>query len=1003
MRLLNAVTLQLEAFPNATSPKTPPYAILSHTWGDEGEEVQYHHLMSRDAQHHIQKSAKLQGLCEHARSNNQRYVWVDSCCINQTSSAELTEAINSMFRWYKEAEVCYTYIADVTVADGDNESQVHAKLERSRWFTRGWTLQELLAPEKLHFFDSKWRFLGTKGTLCDVVESATGISHEYLQCNRPISTASVGQRMSWAARRVTTKDEDMAYCLLGIFDVNMPAIPGEGRERAFRRLQKEILEQIIDDDSILAWDWTTDGPPTPSIPVGFLAPSPAAFINCQDIVARPNAGKLKLSPGVVQLPLRIHSASEDKLYGILSSGHENNSQHVVGVPLMKSTRISGGYARPKGGRSLLIPRTTIDFASPEELIELSIVDEDVPAVSSHTGYWILARVPPGGDFARPQKETVEPSDRYDENKGSINVGILRDSESPSITFVRYNRVAAVPTPTASDFIVALEPKSRPEAQEEDTKPTLHCSIMRCDRSTTLKDVAGAFSNFRQSAQGCQAAGDGQVTMMVMAQLAPSGKTFVLQPQIVVKPTAVGICATTQLALSRVKTHTSNFESQVKKWQREVSSLEEHRLLLASDRQRAQNRLTELEETVRQLEEQLRATEAKVAETKAEIEGIDSSDVQASEEQSSQHQTLLNLRHRFSSKLGQVNHRALDKLTTAMMEEDDLHLSPECSLASYGYTSAVESVSRLGLPAPTSKEGRTTLCFAASAGHLDIVRLLLARGYGDPQSVDNHGRTAVQYAAWAGRTAIVEALVDWHQTKPDLDGLTRPDRDGVTPLITAAYHGNTATIAALLKLPPEFDKLRYLRVKDKISVYTALEYAAGLGHTSIVEMLLVAEKDASGASFDPGDNNGNKMLASALASAIARGQLDMVKLLLPRMSEEGLEGENVLSALRTAKYRGHESVVDFVKDKIPGFAQFQTKTPVSAGELSAVDEGRKEARDSVPTSITRRKHSGDGSNQERFFSPTTMPGRERAGVLEGVNGRDISSNMGKRFLQRLSRK
>ncbi|KAJ0301670.1 hypothetical protein COL516b_007646 [Colletotrichum fioriniae] len=245
MRLLNVETRKLQEF----VVNIPRYAILSHTWGDD--EVTFQDL---DRPDHTNKRGyvKIDGTCCLAARDGIKWVWVDTCCIDKTSSTELSEAINSMYQWYNESSTCYAYLEDVQ--QGDDPSSFDSQFCDSRWFTRGWTLQELLAPKTVEFFDAAWKNLGTRSSLAPKIESITSIPTDFLERNEEypaIHSAKIAMRMSWAARRQTTRVEDIAYSLLGIFDVNMPLLYGEG-ERAFERLQIEIMKQSSD-DSILAW------------------------------------------------------------------------------------------------------------------------------------------------------------------------------------------------------------------------------------------------------------------------------------------------------------------------------------------------------------------------------------------------------------------------------------------------------------------------------------------------------------------------------------------------------------------------------------------------------------------------------------------------------------------------------------------------------------------------------------------------------------------------------
>jgi hypothetical protein len=220
----------------------PPYAILSHTWGTNDEEVTFKDLTEGTGNNKAGYD-KIEFCGKQAASDGLQYFWVDTCCIDKSSSAELTEAINSMFRWYRNAAKCYVYLSDVSTPGHDENDHLPRStwklaFRKSRWFTRGWTLQELIAPTLVEFFSLEGKRLGDKSSMEQQVHEITGIAIHALRGN-PLSDFSVADRMSWAAKRRTTREEDEAYCLLGIFDIHMPLIYGEG-EKAFIRLKKEI-------------------------------------------------------------------------------------------------------------------------------------------------------------------------------------------------------------------------------------------------------------------------------------------------------------------------------------------------------------------------------------------------------------------------------------------------------------------------------------------------------------------------------------------------------------------------------------------------------------------------------------------------------------------------------------------------------------------------------------------------------------------------------------------
>ena len=272
MRLLNTSTLQVQEF---LESQVPEYVILSHTWREE--EVTLQDLLSGIAP--TKKGyAKLRGCCKKAKDDGFAYCWIDTCCIDKTSSAELSEAINSMYQWYKNACICYAYLEDVCWTYKSDEFKAYTRSKRliidhftpfesSKWFTRGWTLQELIAPPIVEFYDTFWSEIGTRSSLQNRLRSITGINTDVLTGGNPLRYA-VAVRLSWAARRKTSRLEDQAYCLFGILGVNMPLLYGEGK-RAFRRLQEEML-RVDEDYTLFAWDAFS---PTETL----LASSPSEF------------------------------------------------------------------------------------------------------------------------------------------------------------------------------------------------------------------------------------------------------------------------------------------------------------------------------------------------------------------------------------------------------------------------------------------------------------------------------------------------------------------------------------------------------------------------------------------------------------------------------------------------------------------------------------------------------------------------------------------------------
>jgi hypothetical protein len=223
----------------------PAYAILSHTWQDD-QEVTFDEMINgtgKDkAGHH-----KIHFCAEQAKRDGLRYFWVDTCCINKADAVELQDAINSMFRWYRNSAACYVFLSDVSTAKrkaGTDTSQTTWKpaFRTSRWFTRGWTLQELLAPRTVKFFSREGNHLGYLQDLKQMVQDITQLPIAALT-GTSLSKFGIEERLSWSDQRTTTRKEDKAYSLLGIFGIYMPLIYGEGEVNAFRRLRREIQEQ----------------------------------------------------------------------------------------------------------------------------------------------------------------------------------------------------------------------------------------------------------------------------------------------------------------------------------------------------------------------------------------------------------------------------------------------------------------------------------------------------------------------------------------------------------------------------------------------------------------------------------------------------------------------------------------------------------------------------------------------------------------------------------------
>jgi heterokaryon incompatibility protein (HET) len=313
----------------------PKYAILSHTW--EEEELSFHD-MKNIARVNKKGWQKIRQTCQKAAEDGLEYAWVDTCSINKDSSAELTEAINSMYQWYKRADICYVYLTDLPAS-----ASLESALPKCKWFKRGWTLQELIAPKTVSFFNKEWKSIGFKDDLINLLSRITKIPTQVLQQKQDLSKIPVAQKMSWAANRQTTRVEDAAYSLLGIFNVNMPLLYGE-KGKAFRRLQEEIIRSTAD-LSIFAWNLPADIQCTPNPKgqscCGVMAESVIAFAGSISIVENTTSLTnefLTTNIGVkIQERLLIQRTNQQKNNStyVLSLKCRNNKQKTVGIRLKK--------------------------------------------------------------------------------------------------------------------------------------------------------------------------------------------------------------------------------------------------------------------------------------------------------------------------------------------------------------------------------------------------------------------------------------------------------------------------------------------------------------------------------------------------------------------------------------------------------------------------------------------------------------------------------------------
>jgi hypothetical protein len=404
MRLLNIGTFRFEEF-NADLPR---YAILSHRW--ELEEVSFDEFYN-PATRQKKGYRKIWGFCQQASSQGYHYAWVDTSCIDKKNFTELAEAVNSMFSWYKNSSMCMTYLSDFRLRPGMNQEQFESELGKSQWFKRGWTLQELIAPANVEFYDSNWRYFGTKRDLAGVIAKITGISEALLWGKRDLKKFSCAQKMSWAANRRTTRPEDRTYSLLGLFGVSLPLIYDGDGSKAFKRLQEEIIKNSTD-QSIFAW---VQHGPLPSIrhegsifdrKCSLLAPSPDCFRFSSKIVpckgeesttpySLTNTGleitqrihKVRFSGGLVLLEILLechHEDHEDRRVTITAVGSEAFYTSITDPPRpTTSTDEQPTFFQPAPSAVRLYTRLQVSRVEPRYLGPVTLNDGVIPTKKSY--------------------------------------------------------------------------------------------------------------------------------------------------------------------------------------------------------------------------------------------------------------------------------------------------------------------------------------------------------------------------------------------------------------------------------------------------------------------------------------------------------------------------------------------------------------------------------------------------------------------------------------------
>lgn len=769
MRLLNVNTFELEEF---FYVNPPPYAILSHTWGKDTEEVSYRDVLDGRLNSAQTRPLKVDGCCRQAREDGYRHVWIDTCCIDKTNSVELQEAINSMFRWYRNAAICYAFLSDVP--QGDRYQGPESAFFSSRWFQRGWTLQELLAPLNFRFYDASWQCIGTKGDLCGAIESITGIPSSFLLGITELHHASVAQRMSWAAKRATKRQEDMAYCLLGIFGVSIPMIYGEG-DKAFRRLQEQIIKDI-GDDSILAWDLDAGGASaencSPSLFGSALAPHPSHFANSGRIVPTgpPAHGSFDMHGGSLRLSLHLRTRWDDRILGLLNCGSEQDPKAVVAIPLIAAPG-ENQYARPQGQPAFLTAPPLP--GSSTTLVQIHLDAGRKPPTTDVQSLWFHIRK----SIPSLHLVEVEPAACWHKERALIQAATEPDPDGVRRIWARFRDSEQ----ESLDFIALLRVGSRGSAR---------CNLMVASKATTLNEIKCELPILRHGISTIYSADNGIRSVGVELETLESPQSGSLQHIVKLvalpRPTSTTINVTATLQTVEVTRILGEFRQA---WAGKVHEAGE-----------AEEQMKESKARLTEIQRKLADVRAKIKELREEedqllkdnhLESMEHFRVATGHERVRQEEADLSQRVARTQQLLDLYNGGSTAEHGGDSSKAEEQILP--SVIAKGYQSLVRQLLDKGTGVMgRCPDGRTPLHMAAGAGDEALVRELLDRG-ADVGATDLFGQTPLHQAAAGGFEGIARLLLDRGAA------VAATSADGDTPIDFALAYGHSH-VADLLLLP-----------------------------------------------------------------------------------------------------------------------------------------------------------------------------------------------------------
>lgn len=888
--LINVHNGNLENFQN----DFPRYAILSHTWGEEKDEI---HFGDIHKDHQLSKTGpgkiKFDGCCQQAKADGFDYVWIDTCCIDKSHHTDYSEAITSMFSWYQTADRCYVYLADVpdqATSTFDND------FRRSRWHTRGWTLQELLAPRDLVFYSKGWTNLGEKASMISIIEEATGIPAQFLGGFRD---ASVAQRMSWAAQRVRTRGEDMAYCLFGIFNVSLPIMYGEGASAAFSRLQEAILQRTPD-ASILAWGLDLqhdDRHPQQHSTNRYgniLAVSPQEFVDCGTVVPWENGHSgqlLDVNGGYYHLQLPLHTTEAGHTFGLLKCYSRLQQKGCIGIPLcqVEPGSQTDEFMRPKGSKAIQL----FDTGSSQEPSNLRTRDlslaEDIRKFDRRYGYSI--EVPASSKLA---VFDVYPKDRLDTSKrfGITGVDFLRDTQQLSWIRLRHNEEQS------PDFVVMLE------LEISSSQPQLTCHLMVASRSMELDTLAREIPALPSLSRftGRERASNGWCNLTVKQKTKRRSGYVVYE------------ISFAELERRQVDYLDITSEIELVACDRRLQFLFEEDIQLGPKVNRVAHSVLEKQADIKYKEIRLSSMKKELERLPLEMAGSErflkslaNQDERLQEKKNGILQSISSLIERLPMGVGVRRlmqwHNSVAQSLSRTLPAQDANIESIfherirlfMRAIAIGHLGAMEYLSVQLDDATKSSTSAAALSTAIKSRNIEALIWLLERGF-NVNFQDGDGLTPLGRAVSEGLISVSLLLLQRREDiglDIDLEG-----SDGRSPLVLAVINDYVEVAGLLLDAKASIGNM------DSGTDQHALTLAARYGRVEIGRLLLDANAD-----LEAEDGNGE----TPLTMAASKGHYGVLQLLIDRKANIEATGRNGSTPLAVAAYEGHVRISRLLLD------------------------------------------------------------------------------------------